>query len=112
MGISKTQEFTLDEVRTAEFCRVLSSPSRIAILKCIADKRACICGDLVLELPLSQSTISQHLKELKSIGLIQGEIDGPKMNYCINPIIWDEMRSSLNQFMKIADKLNACSTKC
>lgn len=84
MTRTKTELFTPDETRLAELAKALAHPARIAILKMLATKNSCICGEIVDELPLAQATVSQHLKELKNVGLIKGEIDGPKVCYCLN----------------------------
>ena len=76
MGISKAEEFTVKDNRIAAFAKALAHPARVAILQLLLKKKACICGDIVEELPLSQSTVSQHLKELKAAGLIKGDIEG------------------------------------
>ena len=98
MGLSKTEEFTLRDVKLAAYAKALAHPARIAILRILLKKNTCICGDLVNELPLSQSTISQHLKELKSAGLIKGEIEGAKTCYCINPDEWMFVKDNLMTF--------------
>ena len=84
MAIHKKEAFGKKEQELAEFAKALSHPARIAILKVLAQKNECICGEIVEVLPLAQSTVSQHLKELKSAGLIQGAVDGPRTCYCIN----------------------------
>jgi DNA-binding transcriptional ArsR family regulator len=84
MGLSKTEEFTKEQNEIAAIAKVLGHPARIAILQYLSEKKACVCGDIVEELPLSQSTVSQHLKELKKVGLIIGEIEGPTVCYCID----------------------------
>jgi DNA-binding transcriptional ArsR family regulator len=89
MALNKKAEFPLTESRLAELAKALSHPARISILKLLAKRNTCICGEIVDELPLAQSTVSQHLKELKACGLVQGEIDGPKSCYCIN---WDTLK--------------------
>lgn len=68
----------------AALTRAVGHPARVRILRLLIDRQACVCGEIVDELPLAQSTVSQHLKILKESGLIQGEIDGPKVCYCIN----------------------------
>jgi len=88
MGNSKSDEFTVIDNKLANYAKALSHPARVAILKLLIKKQACICGDIVDELPLAQSTVSQHLKELKSAGLIKGEIDGAKVCYCIDELEW------------------------
>jgi ArsR family transcriptional regulator len=84
MAIHKKEQFTQKEQDLAEFAKALAHPARIAILKLLAQRNKCICGEIVDVLPLSQSTVSQHLKELKNAGLIDGNIDGPRSCYCIN----------------------------
>lgn len=84
MAYTKKTEFQPDEIQLAVFAKALAHPARVAILYLLSQKNACICGDIVAELPLSQSTVSQHLKELKEAGLITGEIDGPRVCYCLN----------------------------
>ncbi|MEZ4938078.1 MAG: metalloregulator ArsR/SmtB family transcription factor [Crocinitomicaceae bacterium] len=82
------EKFDSKTVEIAEIAKALGHPARIEIMKVLAEKQMCICGEIVEILPLSQSTVSQHLKELKKIGLIQGEIEGKKSCYCIN---WDRL---------------------
>jgi DNA-binding transcriptional ArsR family regulator len=84
MAVSKKYEFSSEEVLLADLAKALSHPARIKILKILNSKNVCMCGDIVDELPLAQSTVSQHLKELKKVGLIEGEVEGPKICYCIN----------------------------
>ncbi len=84
MAVHKKEEFTQREQDLAAFAKALSHPARIAILKILAQRNECICGDIVDELPLAQSTVSQHLKELKIAGLVEGETSGPRSCYCIN----------------------------
>ncbi|GAB4434478.1 MAG: metalloregulator ArsR/SmtB family transcription factor [Turneriella sp.] len=95
--ISKSVEFSRDEQRIASMAKALAHPARIAILKLLAAKQDCMCGDIVEELPLAQSTVSQHLKQLKDIGLIKGEIDGPKVCYCIDYRALAKFKSELDE---------------
>ena len=88
MGATKSEEFSVKDNRIARYAKALSHPARVAILKLLIQKQACICGDIVEELPLSQSTVSQHLKELKEAGLIKGDIEGAKVCYCIDEKEW------------------------
>lgn len=99
MGLSKKDEFSIRHNRLADLGKALAHPARIAILEFLANSTACMCGDIVEELPLSQSTVSQHLQELKKAGLIQGEIEGAKVCYCINEKAWSEAKSLLSQFL-------------
>ena len=97
MGATKSDEFSVKENRMAMYAKALAHPARIAILKLLAGKQNCMCGDIVEELPLSQSTVSQHLKELKEAGLIKGEIEGAKVCYCIDEKEWKSAQGWLNQ---------------
>ena len=97
MGATKSYEFGVIENKLAKYAKALAHPARIAILKLLLKKQACICGDIVDELPLSQSTVSQHLKELKEAGLITGEIEGAKVCYCIDAKEWKAAQAVLNQ---------------
>jgi ArsR family transcriptional regulator, arsenate/arsenite/antimonite-responsive transcriptional repressor len=106
MGTSKKEKFNPDQNRLADIGKALAHPARIAILQFLASKDACICGDIVEELPLSQATVSQHLAELKRVGLIKGEIEGPKVCYCINQKAWTEAKQLLSQFL--TDIKNCC----
>ena len=76
-----------DEVEFARYAKTLGHPARVAIVRILLKKEACICGEIVEELPLAQSTVSQHLKQLKDAGLIRGEVDGPRVCYCIEPAV-------------------------
>jgi len=109
MGTTKTEEFTVKDNKIANYAKALAHPARIAILQLLIKKQACICGDIVEELPLSQSTVSQHLKELKEAGLIKGDIEGVKVCYCIDDKEWEAARSYLNGlFESYSNKTNCC----
>ncbi|MEO6315124.1 MAG: metalloregulator ArsR/SmtB family transcription factor [Chitinophagaceae bacterium] len=84
MAIHKKDAFTQKEQDLANFAKAIAHPARIAILKVLAQHNECICGEIVEVLPLAQSTVSQHLKELKNAGLVDGTVDGPRSCYCIN----------------------------
>jgi len=109
MAISKRKEFTPEELQLADIAKALSHPARIKILKILAEKNVCICGDIVEILPLAQATVSQHLKELKRAGLIQGEIEGPKTCYCLNSGVLIKAYESLNNFFE--GECLSCKTK-
>ncbi|MBF9222807.1 ArsR/SmtB family transcription factor [Hymenobacter ruricola] len=96
MATHKREEFTAEEQELAAVAKALGHPARVAIVRLLARRRACVCGELVLELPLSQSTVSQHLKELKAAGLVQGEVDGPRVCYCLSPTGWARARQLLD----------------
>ncbi len=99
MAITKVSEFSTKERKIAALCKALAHPARIAIINFLIKKRECICSDVVNELPLSQSTVSQHLKELKNAGLISGDIDGPRVCYCIDQKRWHEAVGIINLFL-------------
>ena len=107
MGVTKTQIFNAKQNELATIFKVLSNPARIAILQYISTQEACICNDIVDEIGLAQPTISQHLKELKSIGLITGEIEGKRICYCINLKKWKKIQDLLNSFFD-KTKFNCC----
>jgi ArsR family transcriptional regulator len=96
MAFHKKEEFGKKEQELAEFAKAISHPARIAILKVLAQKNECICGEIVEVLPLAQSTVSQHLKELKNAGLIEGTVDGPRSCYCINWKAFEKFNTDLN----------------
>lgn len=98
MGTTKTEEFTVKQNKIAKYMKALGHPARVAILEVLIKKQACICGDIVDELPLSQSTVSQHLKELKEAGLIKGDVDGVKVCYCIDEKEWENAKTYLSTF--------------
>lgn len=100
MGTTKSDEFTVKDNRIAKYAKALSHPARVAILKLLVQKQACICGDIVDELPLSQSTVSQHLKELKEAGLIQGNIEGTSVCYCIDEKEWNAAHNYILDLFK------------
>ena len=109
MAIHKKDEFSQKEQDLAAFAKALAHPARIAILKVLAQKNECICGEIVDVLPLAQSTVSQHLKELKNAGLINGTIDGPRSCYCIN---WKAFEKFNNDFNSLFEKLKEVNAKC
>src|SRR5690242_19497821 len=96
MGATKSIEFSVKENRLARYAKALGHPARIAILKFLAAKQSCQCSNIVDELPLSQSTVSQHLKELKEAGLIRGSIEGTRVCYCIDEKEWKLAQAWLN----------------
>lgn len=109
MGLTKTEIFTEEQNRLAVMLKAIAHPARIAILQEIIKSNTCICGDLVDELGLAQPTISQHLKELKNAGLIQGTIEGVSVCYCIEPNAWNSLQKELNGlFASYQEKKNCC----
>jgi ArsR family transcriptional regulator len=108
MAFHKKEEFSTKEQSLACFAKAISHPARIAILNVLAKKNECICGEIVEILPLAQSTVSQHLKELKNAGLIDGTIDGPRSCYCIN---WKAFEKFNNEFNSLFDNLKIKNEK-
>ncbi len=100
MGKSKSSAFTTQQNRLAKTAKAMAHPARIAILQHLAKRNSCVCGDIVEELPLSQATVSQHLKELKAAGLIKGEISGTSVCYCIDHQGWRALTDELTSFME------------
>jgi predicted transcriptional regulator len=109
MGLTKSDLFTKQQNDIANMAKAIGHPARIAILQYLVKKNECVCGDLVDELGLAQATTSQHLKELKNAGIIQGNVEGVSVCYCINPKVWKQYKALFNSFFKdisIAD--NCC----
>jgi ArsR family transcriptional regulator len=105
MAYRKDTEFTEADQRIAETAKALGHPARIAILRVLAERGTCICGEIVEVLPLAQSTVSQHLKALKEAGLIQGEIEGPRTCYCID---WEVFSSSVEALNALTAGMRKC----
>ena len=99
MGSTKTEIFTDEQNQLSILLKAIAHPARIAILQQIISANACICGDLVEELGLAQATISQHLKELKNAGIIQGSIEGVRVCYCVEPNTWALLARLFGDFM-------------
>ena len=112
MALSKKDEFSDRDIALAEFAKAIAHPARIVILKLLATRSSCICGEIVDELPLSQSTVSQHLKALKTAGLIQGEIEGPKTCYCLSPAGFARLEKAFPQFLSKISASFEKSKKC
>jgi predicted transcriptional regulator len=109
MGTTKSEIYTDEQNKLAVQLKAIAHPARIAILQELIKANACICGDLVNELGLAQATISQHLKELKNAGLIQGTIEGVSVCYCIEPKAWKNLQDKLNKlFGSFKDSNNCC----
>ena len=101
--VTKTDLFTQAQNQIATAAKAFDHPARVAIIQYLLKSNACINGDLVQELGLAQATISQHLRELKDIGIIQGTIEGSRVSYCINPERWAEIRNQFNEIFNQFD---------
>ncbi|MHA7863086.1 ArsR/SmtB family transcription factor [Flagellimonas marinaquae] len=99
MGLSKTEMFTDKQNQIAQYAKVFGHPARVAILQYLYKLNACVCGDLVDEIGLAQPTISQHLKELKQLGLIKGNVEGTSVCYCIDADNWKRMKEVMSEFL-------------
>lgn len=109
MGTTKTEIFTEKQNSTAAMFKALAHPARVAIIEHLIAAKTCICGDLVAELGLAQATISQHLKELKNAGLIDGTIEGTSVCYCINEKKWNAYKEKMQSlFVKPTIKNRCC----
>ena len=108
MTFSKTEHFDDDAKEIARIAKALSHPARVAILKYLAVTKTCISGDITTEIPLSRTTVSQHLQELKKAGMIQGEIDGTRINYCICSENLSKFRKILERFLEDTDIRTCC----
>lgn len=96
MGVTKSELFSVEHNEMAKAAKAFAHPARVAIIHHLLKINACVNGDLVEELGLAQATISQHLRELKDIGIIQGTIEGSRVSYCINPLRWIEIMGLFN----------------
>ena len=108
MGLTKTEEFTKTQNELASMAKALGHPARIAILQFLMKSKSCVCGEIVDELPLSQSTVSQHLNELKKAGLIKGDIDGPSVCYCIDEKAWNKAKKMISELFESYESTNCC----
>ncbi len=105
MAQNKRNLFSKEEVKLAALAKALAHPARIKILKILMETNVCMCGQIVDLLPLAQATVSQHLRELKQAGLIQGEIEGPKICYCLNP---DNIKTAKENFAGLFSSICNC----
>ncbi len=103
MGVTKTDLFSTVQNEVAVAAKAFAHPARVAIIQHLLRTNACVNGDLVQELGLAQATVSQHLRELKDIGIIQGTIEGSRISYCINPVRWVEIKSQFNEIFNQFD---------
>ena len=99
MGASKIINYSEEELLIAKFAKALSHPARVAIIKLLLQKQSCVCGDIVEDLPIAQSTVSQHLKELKESGLIKGNIDGASICYCVDTEVLQNANGILSKVL-------------
>jgi DNA-binding transcriptional ArsR family regulator len=103
MAQSKTELFNEELIEQATYFKALAHPARLQILKFLAESKSCITGDISDELPLGRTTVNQHIKELKDVGLIHGHICGVKTNYCLNPAKVDRVKKLVHDFLESVD---------
>ena len=110
MGVTKTEMFTDEQNKISLYAKVFGHPARVSILQFLFKINSCVCGDLVNEIGLAQPTISQHLKELKNLGLIKGNIEGTSVCYCIHKENWAEMKTIMSEFLNqdLSEDQNCC----
>ena len=108
MGLTKAEIFNDKQNKLASLMKALAHPARIAIIQHLIRSQACICGDLVDELGLAQATISQHLKELKAVGLIKGTVEGTSVCYCIDGKVWNQYRAAFESFFVTYVNKDSC----
>ena len=99
MGLTKSEIFTDEQNEISRIAKVFGHPARVAILQYLFKTKSCICGDLVDQIGLAQPTISQHLRELKNLGLIKGNIEGTSICYCIDTTNWSNMKTVISEFL-------------
>ncbi len=105
MGQTKKNFFTEEQNQMAAMAKALGHPARIAIMQYLIKKGSCVCGDIVEELPLAQSTVSQHLKEMKKVGLIRGDVEGTFTCYCVDAQCCMDVKAAFN---RLFDSLKSC----
>lgn len=108
MGVTKSEKFTSLQNDIAMLAKVLGHPARVAIIQHLFKINTCICGDLVDKIGLAQPTISQHLKELKNVGLIKGNIEGTSVCYCIDKNNWTKMKDLISEFLDLDTTCKCC----
>ena len=108
MGTIKTEQFTKEQNQLALLAKAIAHPARLAILEYLFKIKSCICGEIVEEIGLAQATISQHLKALKDAGLINGNIDGTKVCYCIDTENFNNLSNILSKFFKSGSSKDCC----
>jgi len=109
MGISKNELFSDRHNQIAAVSKALSHPARIAIIEYLLQLKTCVNAELIDEIGLAQATISQHLNELKEIGIIQGSIQGKRISYCIHPERWDEIKTMYTELFQQGPSTSSCS---
>lgn len=112
MALNKKEQFHESSQALAAMAKALAHPARVEILQLLAERQSCVCGDIVLELPLAQATVSQHLRELKNAGLVRGEIDGPRVCYCVDHQGLAQLKQYFQQIIDLIDRHEQTSQCC
>ena len=108
MGLAKTEIFNDQQNEIALYAKAFAHPARVAIIQYLSNLNACVCGDLVTEIGLAQPTISQHIKELKILGIIKGSVEGTSVCYCIDQNKWAKVKTVLSNFLDLDSQNNPC----
>ena len=110
MNTTRNKDYTIDNEQLARFAKAMGHPARITILEYLSSLDCCYFGEIHNELPIAKATVSQHLKELKDAGLIQGEIETPKVKYCINKENWEKAQAYFETFFALnKEKIRCCN---
>ena len=104
--MKKEANISREQIKMARYAKALGHPTRVYILNLLSQQNCCYSGDLAEILPIARSTLSQHLKELKDAGLIQGSIEAPKIRYCLKPENWEDAKKLFHEFLKIENDGN------
>ncbi len=112
MAVTKENLFKDKQKQTARLLKALGHPARVAIVELLAERQSCVCGDITKELPLAQSTISQHLKALKNAGIIKGEVDGPRVCYCLNKETVGELDERICELLDLLQNTTPENKSC
>jgi len=110
MAYPKNKEYSIDTEELARFAKAMGHPARISILQFLSSLDSCYFGDIFQELPIAKATVSQHLKELKNAGLIKGEIEPPKVRYCIDRKNWEKAKLAFQEFFAKSTPKDTCCT--
>jgi predicted transcriptional regulator len=108
MGVTKSDFYTVKQNKLSNMLKALAHPARIAIIQQLIKSEHCICTDFVNEVGLAQATISQHLNELKEVGIIKGCVEGNSVSYCIDQKVWDQVKKELDAFFKAYEPVKDC----
>jgi ArsR family transcriptional regulator len=112
MSPAPDRSFSDVQTQLARRLKALAHPARLAIVQLLSERDECVCGEIVDDLPLAQSTVSQHLKALKEAGIVQGTVEGRSTCYCLDPVVLSELETTLGSFFDGLDVTNSSTTCC